>query len=89
MGGHVATHLDLRPKLTIADLIRDGQGMISPEILRTTYLTRHDRGVQCCRSSTPRTTHRVLGRGCLADPRGVLAPCPTSSPTWARTSTSA
>ena len=45
MGGHVATHLDLRPKLTIADLIRDSQGLISPEILRSTYLTRHERGV--------------------------------------------
>jgi pilus assembly protein CpaE len=44
MGGHVATHLDIRPKLTIADLIRDSQGLISPEILRTTYLTRHERG---------------------------------------------
>jgi pilus assembly protein CpaE len=46
MAGHVATHLDIKPKLTIADLLRDSQGMISPEILRTTYLTRHANGVQ-------------------------------------------
>lgn len=45
MGGHVATNLDLRPKLTVADLIRDNQGMISPEILKSTYLTHHERGV--------------------------------------------
>jgi pilus assembly protein CpaE len=45
MGGHVATHLDLQPKLTIADLIRDSQGLITPEILRSTYLQRHERGV--------------------------------------------
>src|SRR4026208_161106 len=40
MGGHVATHLDIRSKLTIADLIRDSQGPISPEILGKTSLTR-------------------------------------------------
>jgi pilus assembly protein CpaE len=45
MGGHVATHLDMRPKLTMADLLRDSQGLISPEILRSTYLQRHERGV--------------------------------------------
>ena len=45
MGGHVATHLDLRPRLTIADLLRDSQGLISPEILKSTYLQRHERGL--------------------------------------------
>jgi pilus assembly protein CpaE len=45
MGGHVATHLDLVPKLTIADLVRDSQGMITPEILRSTYLQRLDGGI--------------------------------------------
>ncbi len=45
MSGHVATHLDLQPKLTIADLVRDSPGTISPEILRSTYLTRHDSGL--------------------------------------------
>jgi pilus assembly protein CpaE len=43
--GHVATHLDLSPKLTIADLIRDSQGLMSPEILKSTYLTKHEGGV--------------------------------------------
>jgi pilus assembly protein CpaE len=45
MGGHVATHLDLRPKLTVADLLRDSQGTSSPEALRSTYLMRHERGI--------------------------------------------
>jgi pilus assembly protein CpaE len=45
MGSHVATHLDLAPKLTIADLMRDSQGMISPEILRSTYMARHETGL--------------------------------------------
>jgi pilus assembly protein CpaE len=45
MGGHVATHLDLSPKLTIGDLIRDSQGLITPEILLTTYLQRHEQGL--------------------------------------------
>ena len=45
MGGHVATHLDLKPKLTVADLMRDSAGEISPEILRSTYLARQDGGV--------------------------------------------
>ena len=57
LGGHVATHLDLRPKLTIADLIRDSAGMISPEILRATYMTRADGGVLVlCGSPGPATT---------------------------------
>lgn len=45
MGGHVATHLNLQPRLTIADLVRDSPGTISPEILRSTYLTRHESGL--------------------------------------------
>jgi len=77
MGGHVATHLDIRPKLTIADLIRDGQGEISPEILRTTYLTRHDRGVQVLAgSSTPSTTNRVSGEDASRTLEGLLAAVP-------------
>ena len=45
MGGHVATQLDLRPKLTIAELLRDSQGTIGPEIMRATYLANHERGL--------------------------------------------
>ena len=62
MGGHVATNLDLRPKLTIADLVRDSQGMISPDILKSTYLTRHERGVYVLAGSpSPSTTALMPG----------------------------
>lgn len=56
MSGHVATHLDLQPKLTIADLVRDSPGTISPEILRSTYLTRHERGLLVLAGSPNPTT---------------------------------
>jgi pilus assembly protein CpaE len=77
MGGHVATHLDIRPKLTVADLIRDGQGEISPEILRSTYLTRHDRGVQVLAgSATPSTTVLMSGEEASRTLEGLLAAVP-------------
>ncbi len=60
MGGQVATHLDLRPKLTIADLVRDSAGDISPEILRSTYLTRHETGVLVLAGSTAPTTQALM-----------------------------
>lgn len=77
MGGHVATHLDLTPKLTIADLIRDSQGMISPEILRTTYLTRHERGVLVLAGSpTPDTSPLMGGEDAVRILEGVLMAVP-------------
>jgi pilus assembly protein CpaE len=63
MGGQVATHLDLRPKLTIADLIRDSAGAISPEILRSTYLTRHEAGVLLLAGSVVPTTQALMPAG--------------------------
>jgi pilus assembly protein CpaE len=60
MGGQVATHLDLRPKLTVADLIRDSAGEISPEILRSTYLIRHDAGVLLLAGSVPPNTDTLM-----------------------------
>jgi pilus assembly protein CpaE len=60
MGGQVATHLDLRPKLTIADLVRDSAGMISPEILRTTYLARHEAGVMLLAGSVAPSTEALM-----------------------------
>src|SRR6185436_19700153 len=75
--GHVATHLDLRPKLTITDLIRDSQGLISPEILRSTYLTRHERGVHVLAgSSTPSTTALMSGEEASRTLEGLLAAVP-------------
>lgn len=60
MGGHVATNLDLRPKLTIADLIRDSQGMVTPEILKSTYMTRHERGLYVLAGSAAPTTSALM-----------------------------
>ncbi|GIW20254.1 MAG: hypothetical protein KatS3mg065_0550 [Chloroflexota bacterium] len=41
--GQVATHLNLEPRQTIADLVRDEQALSEPELLRT-YALRHDSG---------------------------------------------
>jgi pilus assembly protein CpaE len=79
MGGTVATHLDMRPKLTIADLIRDSQGMISPEILRSTYLTRHERGVLVlCGSPETTTAPLMAGDEATRILEGVLTAVPTA-----------
>lgn len=42
--GGVATHLNLEPKQTIADVIRDEAALREPELLRT-YAMRHDSGL--------------------------------------------
>jgi pilus assembly protein CpaE len=42
--GQVATHLDLIPRQTLADVIRDEASLREPELLRT-YATRHDTGL--------------------------------------------
>ncbi|HYK94508.1 MAG TPA: AAA family ATPase [Candidatus Dormibacteraeota bacterium] len=78
MGGHVATYLNLVPKLTVADLIRDSQGMISPEILRATYLTRHGSGVLVLAGSPDTTTQALMpGEDATRILDGVLAAIPT------------
>ncbi|HJP88124.1 MAG TPA: AAA family ATPase [Candidatus Limnocylindrales bacterium] len=63
MGGQVATQLDLRPKLTVAELVRDSQGTISSEILRSTYLTRHERGISVLAGSPAPTTQPLMSGG--------------------------
>ena len=76
-GGHVATHLDIRPKLTVADLMRDSQGLISPEILRTTYLTRHEGGVQVLAGSPTTSTAQLMsGEQASRTLEGLLAAVP-------------
>ncbi|MBI2782428.1 MAG: AAA family ATPase [Chloroflexi bacterium] len=78
MGGNVATCLDLRPKLTIADLIRDSQGMVSPEILKTTYLARHEGGVLVLAGSPATTTHPLMpGDEASRIVEGVISAVPT------------
>jgi pilus assembly protein CpaE len=42
--GSVATHLNLEPKQTLADVIRDVSAMREPELLRS-YAARHDSGL--------------------------------------------
>lgn len=42
--GGVATHLNLDPKQTIADVVRDDAALREPELLRT-YAMRHDSGL--------------------------------------------
>lgn len=77
MAGHVATHLDIKPKLTISDLLRDSQGMISPEILRTTYLTRHANGVQVLAGApAPSPTALMTGEEATRTLEGVLTAVP-------------
>jgi pilus assembly protein CpaE len=78
MSGHVATHLDLRPKLTISDLMRDSQGLISPEILRSTYLQRHESGVLVLAGAPNPSTEPLMSgeeAGKILD--GVLTAIPT------------
>jgi pilus assembly protein CpaE len=78
MGGHVATFLNLVPKLTLPDLIRDSQGMISPEILRATYLTRHESGVLLLAGSpTPQTQPLMSADETTRIIEGVIASIPT------------
>jgi pilus assembly protein CpaE len=77
VGGHVATHLDLHPKLSVADLLRDSQGMISPEILRTTYLARHETGLLVLAgSATPDTNPLMSGEEAARILEGVLTVVP-------------
>jgi pilus assembly protein CpaE len=42
--GAVATHLNIEPKLTIADVVRDETSMREPELIKT-YIVRHDSGL--------------------------------------------
>lgn len=42
--GQVATHLNIEPRQTLADLVRDEQALVEPELLRT-YATAHGKGL--------------------------------------------
>ena len=57
--GGVATHLNLRPRQTIADLVRDESAMREPELLRG-YATRHDSGLHVLAApATPEASETV------------------------------
>ncbi|HEX2626199.1 MAG TPA: AAA family ATPase [Candidatus Limnocylindrales bacterium] len=63
MGGQVATQLDLRPKLTVAELVRDSQGTITSDVLRSTYLTRDERGISVLAGSAGPTAQPLMSGG--------------------------
>jgi len=63
MGGQVATQLDLRPKLTVAELVRDSQGTITSDVLRSTYLTRDERGISVLAGSAAPTAQPLMSGG--------------------------
>ncbi|MEO5939374.1 MAG: AAA family ATPase [Candidatus Limnocylindrales bacterium] len=42
--GQVATHLNIQPRQTLADVVREDAAMREPELLRT-YATKHDSGL--------------------------------------------
>jgi pilus assembly protein CpaE len=67
--GGVATHLNLRPRQTLADTIRDESAMREPELIRT-YATPHSSGLQvlaapaqpeAAETITPAHVDRILG----------------------------
>ena len=66
--GGVATHLNLRPKQTLADIVRDEAAMREAELIRA-YGTRHDSGLhvlaappapEAAESVTPAHVERIL-----------------------------
>jgi pilus assembly protein CpaE len=67
--GGVATHLNLRPKQTLADIIRDEAAMREPELIRS-YATPHESGLhvlaapaepEAAETITPAHVDRILG----------------------------
>jgi len=58
--GQVATHLNLKPSHTLADLARDDMALREPELIRT-YSTRHDSGLHVLAApGTPELADFVL-----------------------------
>jgi pilus assembly protein CpaE len=60
--GQVATHLDLPPGQTLADVVRDEQALNEPELLRT-FTSRHDAGLHVLQApGNPELADLVTGR---------------------------
>ena len=49
--GQVATHLNIQPRQTLADVVRDEAALREPELLRT-YATKHDSGLHVLAAPT-------------------------------------
>jgi len=49
--GQIATHLNLTPRVTLSDVVRDEAALREPELLRT-YATRHDSGLHVLAAPT-------------------------------------
>ena len=76
--GHVAPSLDVRPKLTIADLARDSTIAKDANALRNTYLVKAERGVRVLAGSpTPGGGEALTGDVSQAILEGVLEALPT------------
>jgi pilus assembly protein CpaE len=59
--GQVATHLNVTPRQTLADIVRDDSALHEAELLRT-YATRHDSGLHLIAAPTgPETAALVTG----------------------------
>ena len=57
--GGVATHLNLEPKQTLVDIVRDETAMREPELLRT-YAMRHDSGLHVIAAPiTPEASEQI------------------------------
>ena len=70
--GGVATHLNLEPKQTLTDVVRDDAALREPELLRT-YAMRHDSGLH------------VLAAPAAPEAAELITPT-TSRTSWARCS---
>jgi len=57
--GQVATHLNLKPRHTLAELARDDQALREPELLRA-YVERHESGLHVLAAPTSPEAGRLL-----------------------------
>jgi pilus assembly protein CpaE len=60
--GHVAIHLNVRARFTIADLVRDAASLASPEGIRSAYVVRHDSGLHVlCGTTSSASASSISG----------------------------
>jgi len=69
--GGVATHLNLEPKQTLADVVRDVQAMREPELLRA-YATRHDSGLHVLAAPPSPETSELISPDHISHILGTL-----------------
>jgi pilus assembly protein CpaE len=69
--GSVASHLNLEPKQTLADVIRDTQALREPELLRS-YATRHDSGLHVLAAPPSPETSELISPDHISHLLGTL-----------------